>query len=123
VNLDHLSREEIEGGYRRLCASMIAHSAFIVAERGMPTANTNQKMYYRGEIKKQQAAARAWMYGGDAVLPFAEACNALDMEEDGVREGLERFASNPDLTLSRRWRRYDVPRKRQPITPVTPERE
>lgn len=120
-SLDTLSRDEIEGAWRRLCASIIAHTAFVVAERGLPSAKTRNNVWYRGEILRQRDVAREWMYGADAVLPFAEACDALGMEEEGVRTGLEKFISNPDLTLSRRWRRRDVPRPRPSIKKVTPE--
>ena len=99
-----LSRDEVEGAYRRLCASMIAHAAFVLADVGNRCLRTRQDEYEHQVLKRQRQAARGWVRGGDAVLTFAEACEAIDMDADRVREGMERFAANPDPNVRKGWR-------------------
>jgi hypothetical protein len=106
--VNHLSGMELEGAYRRLCASMLAQSAFLLSERSLRPARSKQGAYYRSEMKRQRKAATEWIDGGDAVLPFAEACETLGMEEDYVRRGMERFIAKPDPNLTRRWRNAGV---------------
>jgi hypothetical protein len=104
VTLDHLSRQEIDGAYRRLCAALIGQAAFVLADRGLRRNEKKSALLYRQELRRQRDAARSWMYGGDAVIPFSEACEHLGLEEGGVQDALERFANDPDMTLARRWR-------------------
>lgn len=80
-----LEGHEIEGGYRRLCGAMLVQAALVLSTR--PPARDNP---YGKEWVRQRDAARDWVDGGDAALPFAEACLALDMDEDYVRAGIER---------------------------------
>ncbi len=117
MSTEHLSRGEVEGAYRRLCAALVAQSAFVLADRGRWLKRNHKKsaLLYRQELRRQREAARRWIDGGDAVVPFREACEALDLGEDGLRAALERFAEDPDLTLGRRWQSPDAVARRQAI--------
>jgi hypothetical protein len=117
VSIEHLSRGEVEGAYRRLCAALVAQSAFVLADRGRWLKRNEKKsaLLYRQELRRQREAARQWIDGGEAVVPFAEACEALDLSEGGLRAALERFAADPDLTLGRRWRNPDAVERRRAI--------
>jgi hypothetical protein len=102
--VNDLSGPELEGAYRRLCASVLAQAAFVAGERGLGAAHSKHDVYFRGQARQARADAMAWIEGGDAVLPFAECCETLDMDEEAVRAGFERYISNPDHTLHKRWR-------------------
>lgn len=112
---EHLSRQEVECAYRRLCASMVAQSAFVLAENRRRRPKNKWDIQSGAEVARQRAAARHWIDGGEAVVPFSEACAILNLEEDATREAIARFETNPDLSIQRRWRNAAYRRPR-PIT-------
>ena len=100
-----LSREELSGGYRRLCATLLAQAAFATAGRPvLPPARSAGAIAYRQEMALQRKVALGWLDGGDAVIPFTEACEQLDTDPDRTRDGLIRFARQPDALVVRRYR-------------------
>ena len=107
-DLADLSGDELEGGVRRLAASLISEAAFLLSDRGFAPAKTKHDVRFRALAKDERRAAQKWLDGGPAVLPFAEACEILDMDEDGVRRGVERYIAAPDPSLNRRWRNAEV---------------
>lgn len=120
MTLDHLSGAEIDGAYRRLCGAMLVQTAAVLSDRLLSAARSKASVYYRSELSKQKSHARAWMSGESAVLPFRECCEALDLDEDTVREGIETFVRSPSSVI-KRWRKGAGKTSARPINPCGPE--
>jgi len=109
VNLDHLERHELDGAWRRLCAAMLGHAALSLGQRQWAACRSKSGAQYRGSMAEFRTASRGWIEGGEAVIPFAEACEAIDLEPEYVLRGIEKYAANPDQRLYRRS--YSPPRE------------
>jgi hypothetical protein len=88
--MNALSNIEVEGGYRRLCAGMLAQAAFATTAGQRLPSRRPKRMEYRMELRRQAEASRAWIEGNDAVLPLSEACEVLGLDEEIVRSSLRK---------------------------------
>jgi len=90
--LSNLTPEEIEGGYRRLCASLLVSSAYALAEntRGIQPDRRRPVAPFLRQVRRQREVAREWVEGGIGVLTFEEACLAIDVEPDRMRADLRK---------------------------------
>jgi hypothetical protein len=84
--LNNLTADEIEGGYRRLCGSLLVSTAYALAERPRNHSSREMRPFIR-EVQRQREVARGWMDGGGA-LSFGECCEALGVDEDRMRADL-----------------------------------
>lgn len=102
--MTELSREELAGGWHRLCAAMLAQAAFAVAERGYEgtPAKSAGAITYRQEMALQRKVALQWLAGGDAVVPLASVCEHLDYQPEYVRAGIVRYAARPAAQRARK---------------------
>jgi hypothetical protein len=87
--IEERTGDEIEGAYRRLCGAMLVQAAVVLSTR---PANGDKS--YAIENQRQREVARDWIDGAPAVLPFGEACDAVDMDEDYVRKGIQFAVDN-----------------------------
>jgi hypothetical protein len=99
-----LSREELAGGWARLCAAMLAQAAFAVAERGYEgtPAKSSGAITYRQEMALQRKVALQWLAGGEAVIPLSEICEQLDYRPEYVQAGIVRYAARSVVRRDRR---------------------
>ncbi len=109
MNLDHLERHELDGAWRRLCAAMLGHAALSLGQRQWAACRSRSGAQYRCNMAEYRNASRDWIEGGEAVIPFDEACEAIDLEPEYVLRGIERYAASPDQRLYRRS--YSPPRE------------
>lgn len=83
--LESLTRDELVGCWRSLCAMMLLRTTNILTHQMLPP--------------KEQACARrnarAWLNGGDAVVPFRHVAEELDMDPEWLREKILDHARNP----------------------------
>jgi hypothetical protein len=88
----NLSPEEIEGGYRRLCASLLVSSAYAMAEntRGIQPDKRRAVAPFLRQVRKQREVAREWVNGGIGALTFEECCDAIDVQPDRMRADLQK---------------------------------
>jgi hypothetical protein len=104
TDLSHLSGEEIEGGYRRLCGALLVTAATALCQRPRRVWPSDT---YRQELARQEEVARRWSKGGVGVLTFEEACEAIDWEPAAMREEMGRHCipgARTRKTVSRRGR-------------------
>lgn len=87
--LNNLTAEEIEGGYRRLCGSLLVSTAYALAERPRAQCPGREMRPFIKEVQRQREVARDWLDGG-GTLTFDECCLALDVEPDRMRADLLR---------------------------------
>jgi hypothetical protein len=102
VNLDHLERHELDGAWRRLCGAMIGQAALSLGSREFAPCRSKNGAFYRGLMAEYRTVARAWIEGGDALIPFEEACEAIDLNPEYALRGIEKYLSAPDRRLYRR---------------------
>lgn len=92
VDLDvaRLTGDEIEGGYRSLCAAMLLRTA---QEFGCGTRLS------RDGINNRQAA-RHWLFKSSGIITLTEACQACDLDRqsyiNGIVENSDRLRANPE---------------------------
>jgi hypothetical protein len=112
-----LTPEELEGAYRKLCGAMLVQTALSLSTRA-----AHRKDDYGEEMGYQKEASRRWLDGGVGRITFEEACDAVDMAPDYVRNGMEDYLSSSRRFKKRPWmRRNGGARTFLPITPVDPE--
>lgn len=94
--MNHLSRQEIEGAWKRLCAGTMCHAAEALRPgRSLPIRSASG-LRYRQEGHLSRRVAEAWVAGDQtAAIPFETACEALGLERDRAREALARYALHP----------------------------
>jgi len=85
--LNNLSAEEIEGGYRRLCGSLLVSTAYALAEKSRGVTSHREVRPFIKEVRRQREVARSWLDGGGTIT-FDECCLALDVEPDRMRADL-----------------------------------
>lgn len=96
-----LSRQELDGGYRRLCSALLAQAAMHMPSPGYRAPGKSAgSVAYRGEQRLKRGAALAWIEGGAAVLPFSEVAEVLDIDEGRVRAGLRRLAGQATIPMA-----------------------
>jgi len=83
VDLSHLSRAEVAAGYRRICGAVLIQAALSL-RRTSAVRDAIDK--YSLDRHYDRVSAERWVAGGDAQIPFEEACEALDMQPDYVRD-------------------------------------
>jgi hypothetical protein len=86
--LDHLSRIELDGAYRRLCGALLYHASSALVNGG------------------DEASANRWLEGECGAIPFDEACEACDLDPAVARNRLA------DYVRSGQRRRRRMPRSR-----------
>jgi hypothetical protein len=82
---------ELEGGWRRLCAAMIRSAADDMVERALPPVWSKSGLAYRVEQLSHRRVAAGWVNGQPAAVPFAEACDALNIDEDYARQRIDDY--------------------------------
>ena len=78
LDLDSLSREEIEGGFRSLCGAMLLRAA--------------QEMSVTPQLSKGAIEARRitrqWVFKDLGLITFSEACDACNVEQGWFRHNM-----------------------------------
>lgn len=99
LELEQRESDEIAAAYRAICAMLIVKSA----------TTTSKPSRLRKMEATQKIAARDWLQGGSGLITFEEACEALDVDPDMARRGIdahaeaaERGAINKTAVSSRR---------------------
>lgn len=82
--LASLSRDELEGGWRSLCAMMLLRTANLL---------TAQMLGNKDFVNQRQMALR-WLDSGDGVISFPVACDSLSMDEGIVRQKMATHAAS-----------------------------
>jgi hypothetical protein len=88
-----LSGAELDGAYRRLCGAVLVQAALSLGPIDRSQIIGDREAYKRERVS-QKSTARRWLEGGVGAITFEEACMALDMDEDFVREGIEKHATS-----------------------------
>jgi hypothetical protein len=85
--LNNLTAEEIEGGYRRLCGSLLVSTAYALAEKPRAQCPGRKLRPFLREVQRQREIARDWLEGGGAIT-FDECCAAVEVAPDRMRADL-----------------------------------
>lgn len=83
-DLESLSRDELEGGWRSLCAMMLLRTANLL---------TAQMLGNKDFIHQKQMAMK-WLDSGDGVISFSTACDSLSMDQRQVRGKMATHAAS-----------------------------
>jgi len=84
---------EIAGAYRSICAMLLLRTATVV----------RKGTRFRKMETMQKSAAKRWVQAGnEGVITFREACAAIDVEPDQMREDILRIVqSEASQTINR----------------------
>jgi len=82
LELDELSREELEGGWRSLCAMMLLRTTNLL---------TAQMLGNNDFVHQRQSALR-WLEVDAGAITFTVACDSLDLEPAVVRKKMQLHA-------------------------------
>jgi hypothetical protein len=88
--LNNLTAEELEGGYRRLCGSLLIAAAYARAAPHRHRTAEALKRPFIVETMRQRATAVAWIDGGGRIT-FDEACDAIGVAPDRMRADMDRY--------------------------------
>lgn len=89
--MSDLTGEELAGGWRKLCGALIGYAADALREKDLGTVLSSSGLLYRAEAGIRRRVAAAWVNGAEAMVPFAEACEVLDMHEDYARRAFDKY--------------------------------
>lgn len=84
AELEHLTRDEIEGGWRGLCAMMLLRTANLL---------TTKLLSNKDYVYQRQQALR-WLDSGDGTISFSSACDTLDVDEKRIRLAMRDIAGD-----------------------------
>lgn len=82
LELEQRDSDEIAAAYRAICAMLIVKSA----------TTTSRPSRLRKIEAKQKIAAQNWLLGGQGLITFEEACEALDVDPGRARKGIQAHA-------------------------------
>jgi|DEB0MinimDraft_10_1074344.scaffolds.fasta_scaffold03241_14 hypothetical protein len=84
-DLSSLSGDEISGGWRSICAMILLRTVSSVSR-------SQEARISKAEARLQYKAAKEWMAGKAGLISFEEVLSALELEEQYVRNGIDRYA-------------------------------
>ena len=84
-----LTTDELEGGFRRLCGSLLIAAAYAKAAPHRHRTAEALKRPFIVETMRQRATAVAWIDGGGRIT-FDECCDAIGVAPDRMRADMER---------------------------------
>jgi hypothetical protein len=88
AELECLSRDELEGGWRGLCAMMLLRTTNLL---------TSKMLCNKDIIHERQQAIRWLNKDREGVISFATACDTLDMDTERMREKIVRHVGRQDV--------------------------
>lgn len=81
--LSERSGEEIACAYRAICAAMLVRTACLMRHRALRKMDINQK-----------TTAHSWVTGGHGLIPFDQACRAVNAEPTEIVSRLQEMATS-----------------------------
>lgn len=84
LELDELSRDELEGGWRSLCAMMLLRTTNLLTAHALGN----------NDFVHQKQSALRWLESDTGAITFTTACDSLDLEPAIVRNKMRLHADN-----------------------------
>lgn len=89
--MSDLTKEELAGGWLRLCGAMVGFAAEALCYRDGPVIGSKTGLLYRQERAACRRTAARWVQGEPATVPFSEVCEVLDLDEDYARRQVDLY--------------------------------
>lgn len=86
LKVSELSAPEVAGGYRAICAKLLAETLTVMKKRPIKSK--------REVLDRKQA--RRWINGDEGIVTFKQVCETLDLNPNTTREAIYLYAESPE---------------------------
>tara|TARA_B100000497_G_C7674051_1_gene407028 strand:+ start:242 stop:634 length:393 start_codon:yes stop_codon:yes gene_type:complete len=86
LKVGELSAPEVAGGYRAICAKLLAETLTVMKKRPIKT---------KREVLDRKRT-RLWMNSNEGVVTFREVCETLNLNPTTTREAIYLYAERPE---------------------------
>ena len=86
LKVDELSAPEVAGGYRAICAKLLAETLTVMKKRPIKT---------KREVLDRKRA-RLWINTNEGVVTFREVCETLNLNPATTKEAIYLYAERPE---------------------------